>query len=1044
MKDKEKTKEQIINELVEMRKRIAELESSETLYKQTEERFREINDYLENMLNYSNTPIIVWDPGFRITRFNHAFERFTGYKAEEVVSKRLHMLFPEESRDESLGKIERTLSGEFWESVEIPILLKDGDSRIALWNSANIYTEDGKTLSATIAQGIDISERRKVEEALKQSEEKLRSIFNSMTDYCYIVSKDYKIEFMNKAMIERFGDQTGKTCYKALFDRDSPCPWSKSGDIQKGETVRWEYYFPEVDYTFEIIDSPLINKDGSISKLGIWRNISERMRAEQALRESEAQYRSIFNSATDSFLIFDFDGKIVEANPQACKMYGYAYEELIKLSGKDIVHPGYYQIFKKFKRDVQTIGEFYAESVDVHKDGSTFDIEVKGSMFDYKGKPHLLAVVRDISERKRAEDELRRLKEFNEGIVQSMAEGIAVDDTEGHYTFVNPAAASMLGYTQEELLGQHWTAVTPPDQQSSIQAVNERRACGESSRYEVELVRKDGRRLSVLISGSPRFEEGRFTGTLAVFVDITERKKAEKALQQAHARYRSLFDGVPVGLYRSNPEGEILDINQTAVQMLGYPDKRALLSIKASDLYVNVEDRRQWQAMMERDKAVLGFEAQFRRYNGTTIWVRDTSRSVRDAGGRVLRYEGSLEDITEYKRAEEEKLKLEIQLLHAKRMEAIGTLAGGIAHNFNNLLMVIHGNVSLMLLDTDPTHHNYERLKKIEKQVQGGADLTRQLLGYARKGRYEVKTISLNRLVEESSNTFGIARKEISIHKELVKDLFGIKADRGQIEQVLLNLYVNAAEAMPRGGNLFLKTMNVTDSDMRAKTYKIKPGKYVLLMVTDTGVGMDKNTVERIFDPFFTTKGLSNGTGLGLASVYGIIKAHDGYIDVDSEKGHGTTFNIYLPASEEEIEEEKKPYVKLLKGKETVLLVDDEDMLIDVGRKMLSALGYKVLVARNGKEAIEIIKGKEPHTPGAKSSALDLVILDMIMPDMGGGETYDRIKEINPDIKVLLSSGYSINGQAAEILERGCDAFIQKPFDMKQLSQRIREILDKK
>jgi CheY-like chemotaxis protein len=341
-----------------------------------------------------------------------------------------------------------------------------------------------------------------------------------------------------------------------------------------------------------------------------------------------------------------------------------------------------------------------------------------------------------------------------------------------------------------------------------------------------------------------------------------------------------------------------------------------------------------------------------------------------------------------------------------------------------------------MLLEIDSTHPNYEMLINIEKQVQSGSKLTSQLLGYAREGGYEIRPISLNQLVKDASNTFGTTKKEIRVHQELAKDLFGINADQGQIEQVLLNLYVNAADAMPGGGDLFLNTANVTHEDMKGKQYKAKPGSYVLLTVRDTGIGVDIDTMKRIFDPFFTTKGMGRGTGLGLASVYGTIKAHGGYIDVESEKGQGTTFSIYLPASsQKEVIKEKELPQKTLKGKETILMVDDEDMVLDVGEEMLKALGYKVIEAKGGKEAVDIYRQHKDK--------IDVVLVDMIMPDMGGGEAYDRMREINPDVKVLLLSGYSIDGQATEILERGCNGFIQKPFDMKELSRSVREILDK-
>ncbi|MDL1988475.1 MAG: response regulator, partial [Deltaproteobacteria bacterium] len=389
--------------------------------------------------------------------------------------------------------------------------------------------------------------------------------------------------------------------------------------------------------------------------------------------------------------------------------------------------------------------------------------------------------------------------------------------------------------------------------------------------------------------------------------------------------------------------------------------------------------------------------------------------------------------LIQHKQAEKEKKKIEVQLLQAQKTETIGTLVGGIAHNFNNLLMGIQGYTSLMLFETDSSNPNYARLKNIEKMVKSRLDLTRQLLAYARKGQNEVKPLDLNQLVEETSETFAITRKEFTIHRELDEDLYTIEADQGQIEQFLLNLYVNAADAMPEGGDLILKTVNTTHKDMKGKLYDPKPADYVMLSVTDTGVGMDKPTIKRIFEPFFTTKDMGQGTGLGLASAYGIIKAHNGYIDVDSKKGLGTTFKIYLPASEIKLQRVVKISEELIKGTGTVLMVDDEEVIIEVGRELLEAIGYKVLTAIDGKEAIEIYK--------KNMDKIDIVLLDMIMPDMGGGKVFDIIKKINPDAKVLLISGYSLDNQGAKILNRGCDGFIQKPFDLNELSGKIKKII---
>ena len=398
--------------------------------------------------------------------------------------------------------------------------------------------------------------------------------------------------------------------------------------------------------------------------------------------------------------------------------------------------------------------------------------------------------------------------------------------------------------------------------------------------------------------------------------------------------------------------------------------------------------------------------------------------------GKLAGYAHCLKDVTDSKR-------LEARLQQAQKLEAIGTLAGGIAHDFNNLLMGIQGNASLMLMGMESTHPHYKRLKKIEKQVESGATLTSRLLGYARKGRYDIRPINLNELVEDASETVGRTKKDITIHLELAADLSAIEADAGQIEQVLLNLFVNAGDAMPSGGDIVLKTKNVTHKDIKGKVFGPRPGNYVLLTVTDTGIGMDKDTMERVFDPFFTTKKMGHGTGLGLASTYGIVKGHGGYIEIDSKENQGTTFSIYLPASGKHVQGALKPSVdQPMKGTETVLLVDDEEGVVEVGRDLLSAMGYRVLSARDGKEAVELYR--ERHDD------IDIVLLDMVMPKMGGSEAYDLMKEIDPDVKVLLSSGYSLDGTASEILERGCDSFIQKPFNAKDLSGRIRDVLDKR
>jgi len=378
---------------------------------------------------------------------------------------------------------------------------------------------------------------------------------------------------------------------------------------------------------------------------------------------------------------------------------------------------------------------------------------------------------------------------------------------------------------------------------------------------------------------------------------------------------------------------------------------------------------------------------------------------------------------------------MEQQFHRAQKMEALGTLAGGIAHDFNNLLMGIQGNVSLLLLDADQRDERTAHLKNIKKFIKRGGNLTRQLLGLARAGKYEIRTIDINALVSGCAAMFGQTRKEITIHCDLADDAGTTDADTGQIEQVLLNLFVNASQAMPDGGHLYLATACIFLDRVAASAHGCSPGDYVAITVRDTGPGIDRQIRERVFDPFFTTKEKERGTGLGLASAYGIIKNHNGFIEVQNGSGGGASFRICLPASHGTTEEEKKAPSSLARGDETILLVDDEEMIIDVGSQMLARLGYTVISAASGQIAIDRYERLQDR--------IHLVILDMIMPGLSAGSVFDRLKEINSGVRVLLSSGYSLNGQAADLLSRGCDAFIQKPFDLHDISHKIRKVLDR-
>lgn len=505
-------------------------------------------------------------------------------------------------------------------------------------------------------------------------------------------------------------------------------------------------------------------------------------------------------------------------------------------------------------------------------------------------------------------------------------------------------------------------------------------------------------------------------------------RRAEEALRVSEEKYRTLVENAAEAIFILQDE-KIKFANGRAIALSGLTAEEITRTPFAE--LIHPDDR---EIALERHGRRIQGEIipgpQAYRYlnkSGEILWVQMNSVPITWEGRPATLH--FARDLTQEK-------KLEAQFQMAQKMEAVGTLAGGIAHDFNNILMGIQGHISLMLFDLDSSHPHYESLKKIEEQVKSGANLARQLLAFARRGKYEAKATELNQIVQRSSSMFERTKKEIKVFRKYQEKIWPVEVDRNQIEQVLLNLYVNAWQAMQEGGNLYLETQNITLGPDYIKPFAVQPGRYVRISVRDSGVGMDKKTADRIFEPFFTTKEMGRGTGLGLASVYGIVKNHGGFITVYSEVGHGTSFHIYLPASEMEIAEEKKLPGEILGGKETVLLVDDEETIVEVIEKALILTGFKVLVACGGEEAVEVFKKNRER--------IDIVILDMIMPGMGGGKVFDSLRAIQPGVKVVLSSGYSIDGEASQIMSRGCNGFIQKPFGIKELSQKIREVMGEK
>jgi len=766
---------------------------------------------------------------------------------------------------------------------------------------------------------------------------------------------------------------------------------------------------------------------------------------EAPLRESEERLRMLLKDAPFAISIMKSDWTFAYVNPKFTEIFGYTIDELPDKQAwfeHAYPDPAYRDnVIAVWKNDViksPAIEEIKPQVFTVRcKDDKDKVIQFRSVVL--KDGWHFVTY-EDITEQKQAEEAMRASEEKYRTILETMEEGYYETDIQGRFTFFNDSLCEMLGYPKNELAGVNNRMIMDEQNAKSVyQAFHAVYKTGTPViALEHEIIRKDGDKRYVEVSASLKKDfHGKPIGFRGIIRNVSGRKQAEKEIEKRQKYLESVLYHAPDAIITLDASHHVLEWNPGAEQIFGYTRDEAI-GKNLDDLVARPEmadEARSYTHKVLSGKKLLPTETARYRKDGTQV-------NVIAAGSPIL-MDGKLQgivamysDLTERKLAEEEKKTLEAHLQYAQKMEAIGTLAGGIAHNFNNLLMGIQGNTSLMLLETNPSDTNYPRLKNIEKAVENGSKLTSQLLGYAREGRYEVNLLNVNQIVRKTSETFSAAKREIRVHHELAEELWGVIADQGQLEQVILNIFVNAGDAMPRGGDLFITTEKATHHNLVDKPYEVRPGSYVLISIRDTGIGMDKKTVQRIFEPFFTTKGLSRGTGLGLSSVYGIIKSHGGYVDVQSKKGQGTTFNLYLPASGNTLLENHKASSEIINGAKTVLLADDEEMILDVGSQILETLGYSVMLARGGKETIDIYKDN--------IDTIDVIILDMIMPDMGGGETFDKLKEINTDVKVLLSSGYSIEGQAKEIMERGCDGFLQKPFRIDELSKKIGEIAAEK
>lgn len=1057
-----------------------------------------------------------------------------------------------------------------------------------------------------------MQEMERIRKRLSQSEIRYQKLFEGAHDAAFILdTRGVHLEANEKASALLGYTQEE---FRGLSFRDIVVPSAIPDSELKLEKLLKAEDLPIYEKEFRTKDGKIIPVEISASGIrdesgdvvfiqSIVRDITERKQAEEALQRSEKQYKDLFENSPIGIYRTTPEGRILMANPAALRMLGFSSFE--KLAQRDLEKEGYNAGYprSRFKELIEREGQITGlESAWVRKDGSIVYFsenaqavrDDSGSILYYEG------TVEDITERKHAEEELKKREERFRALMRNSSDIVYVLNSEGIIQYVSPNVQQVLGYSDqigpEEHLGV-LDFVHPEDKDKAGKALTELvDILDRTLSYEFRIRDSNGSYLWVEAWGKNLLHDPAVTGIVLNIRDITERKRAEEMLKFSEEKYRTLVENLNVGVYRVTPgrDGQFVDVNQAFVKMLGYKNKEEVLKLKVSDIYCNPEDRVGFSQRVSSQGLLRNEELHLKRKNGTSFIGSDSSTTVYDADGAILCFDGILEDITERKRVEEElekyrlhleelvedrtsevvqanrrlqeeiherrcaeeslaaekerlsvtlrsigdgviatdvegtillinrmaeqltgytqeeavekpldtifniineetripcenpvrkvlkqgtvvglgndtvlvskdgtermiadsgapirdrnskiigvilvfrditeKRRMEQELVRTQKLESIGILAGGIAHDFNNILTAILGNVNLARMYTTEGKVD-EKLAKIEKASIQAKDLTQQLLTFSKGGAPIKKTTTIGELIRDSTS-FALRGSNVKCHFSIPDELWPADIDEGQIGQVINNLIINAYQAMPGGGTIEVQAENAVI--IPEEGHPLQQGRYLKLSITDQGIGIPEKYLPKIFDPYFTTK--QKGSGLGLATTYSIIKRHNGYIDVESRVGAGTTFTLWLPASHELSEEEEKKTDEMVRGEGKILLMDDEEIILDAAGEVLRVLGYTVKCAKDGREAIELYrKAKEAGTP------FDAVIMDLTIPGgMGGKEAISNLLGIDPGVKAIVSSGYSTDPVMADFGKYGFKGVVTKPYSIEELSEILHRVI---
>ena len=1087
MKDEKKTKRQLIDELTAIRKLMAEVEVSKDKQESHEERsshmgiardmtdrkreeeelgenegkYRSLSQEFREILDAIPDGLILLSPDLKVVWENERAK--SGHLEQSDISDQ-HCYHIKHGRSEPC------------EYCVAPECLASGQPRVGesitpdgrIWELRFFPVFDDKGgVKGVIEVAHNITERRQAEDALRESENRYRTIFQTTGTTMLIVEEDMTISLANHGFESLSGYER-----EEIEGEKKWTEFVEEGDLEKMVTQhqlrRADSGVAKKSYEFRLVrrDGRLKNIfltvdliPGTKRSVASLMDITDRRQAEEALAESEARYKLIADNVTDTLWLMDMDLRTTWCSPSVVRSRGYSFEEINALPVERHVTPESIEIILKTLSEELTPERLQQKDLNIsrtlelefyRKDGSTCWSEARVTLLrDPQGSPiGLLGVGRDITERKRVQEALLESKEQYQFVVENLKEVVFRTDAEGHWTFLNSAWAEVTGFAVEESLGKVFLEfVYPEDRQLNrelFRPLIERKK--DYCRHEIRYMNKNGGFRWIEVWARLTLDEkGDATGTAGTLTDITERKLAEAALHKSEEKYRTILENIEEGYHEVDLPGNFTCFNDSFERIMGY-GREELMGMSYKQYSADEENSRNifhaYNRVYRTGEPLTRFEWDIIRKDGVRRSLEVSASLIKDSSGRPQGFRGIVTDITDRKRADDQRREMEERLQRAEKMELMGILAGGVAHDLNNVLGIVIGYSEMLLMDANQPVWIRPSLEKIMNGGQKAAAIVQDLLTLARRGVSGREVLNLNKIIADCRKSpefekLSSYHPSVEIKTDLDPRLFNVSGSSVHLGKTLFNLVSNASESMPRGGVLTIKTANQYLGEPIQGYDEVREGDYVVLSVSDTGEGIPAADLKRIFEPFYTKKVMGrSGTGLGLAVVWGTVKDHKGYINVESEEGKGSVFTICFPVTREDISAEA-PTISIFEymGKgESILIVDDVEEQRDLAAGMLRKLNYNVVSVASGEEAIAYLKEHQA----------DLMVLDMIMdPGMDGLDTYRKILEIHPKQKAIIVSGFSETERVIAAQALGAGAYLRKPYIIEKLGFAVRRELER-